>query len=116
MEMNNLYSIKVNADSFPATLKDLGSKGYNLKFRKEPAHLTCIELYRWIYPGHFDVDASFYFERTPAPDTDRMIYAISTHDGSKGILVDTCGVYADNMRREMIRKLDFRNGSEEMIR
>ena len=108
MKMDNSYSTMTGLTPFTRALADLTDRGYKQKFRKESGHLSCIELYRWINPDQFNVDESYYFEKIATPDTDRMIYAITANDGVKGILVDTCGVYADNMSLEMVQKLGIR--------
>ncbi len=108
MRIDNPYSEPFDPALFAGALADLIDKGYKQKFRREPTRLCCIELYRWINPGQFNVDESYYFEEASRPDIDRMLYAITTNDGVKGILVDACDVYADNMSLEMVQKLEVK--------
>jgi len=114
MKMHNRYNESFDPALFTGALADLIGKGYNHKFRREPTGLRCIELYRWITTDQFDVDTSYYFQETSKPDIDRMLYAITTRDGVKGILVDACDVYADNMSLEMVEKLDMKKTSRSM--
>lgn len=109
MEMNNPYSTHVALASFDRVLTDLINKGYKQQFRKEPNCLYCVEINQWIIPKLFSVDESYFFNDPSNPDGDRLLYAISTSSGIKGILVDTWGVYADNMSWEMRQKLGATN-------
>ena len=38
-------------------------------------------------------------------DDNSIVYAITSDDGLKGVLVDAYGVYANSLNEEMIRKL-----------
>jgi len=87
------------------TLNILKRKEYKLRLRREPTCLYCFELQKSITPKDFTVDESYYFEVTFNPDADRMLYAISFSQGSKGFLIDTCNVYTDNISQEMVQKL-----------
>jgi len=74
-------------------------------FNREATCLYCHQLEEWIPPENFIVDESYYFEEIESPDADRMLYAISLSQGIKGFLVDTCGVYTDNISPAMVQKL-----------
>lgn len=91
------------------TLIDLKADGYTLSFRREATCIYCIELHQWIFPEEFNVDKFYFFKRIAQPDADRMLYAISSTQGVKGILVDTWSVYTDNISIEMIEKLNYNN-------
>ena len=86
------------------TLAGLKEKGYWLMYRREATCLYCIELNWWLTPDRFNVDEQHHVENVN-PDSERTVYAISTIDGLKGFLVDTCFVYEDNISREMQHKL-----------
>jgi hypothetical protein len=86
-------------------LNELKRREYRLNFRRDATRLYCFELNQWMTPEDFTVDESYYLQETTQPDEDRMLYAISLSRGRKGFLVDTCGVYADNISAEMIKKL-----------
>ena len=91
--------------SVTTMLAELKRKKYHLKFIREATRLFCFELDQWIAPVDFTVDESYYFQEISNPDADRMLYAISLSQGAKGVLIDTCGVYADNISPEMMQKL-----------
>jgi hypothetical protein len=99
-------------------LNKLKRKGYTLKFRREATCLYCVQTHEWILPDDFMVDTYYYFEDILNPDEERMLYAISTAEGGKGFLIDTCNVYADNISPEMMSKLKLnkaRGRKEDLI-
>ena len=53
----------------------------------------------------FDVDETHRFEGMSSTDDNSVLYAISSKDGIKGLLVDAYGVYAENISEAMRRKL-----------
>lgn len=89
------------------TLAQLRNHGYNLKFRREATCLYCLELALWIFPENFSVDEYHHLAGHTNPDGERTVFAISTIDGLKGLLVDTCFVYEDNISLEMNHKLQW---------
>ncbi|MCG2615990.1 hypothetical protein LZZ85_16960 [Terrimonas sp. NA20] len=86
-------------------VSELKERNYILKFRREPGCLYCFELSQWLQPAEFSIDEAYLFDEAGSPDAARMIYAISLAGGLKGVLVDTCDVYADNMSMQMVYKL-----------
>ena len=104
--MDREYNVPLVFSSVIATLAKLKRNDYRLKFKRGATGLFCFELNEWISPDHFTVDESFYFQEISNPDVDRMLYAISLSQGVKGFLVDTCGVYAENISLEMMQKLE----------
>ena len=103
--MNSKYIEPLVFSSVIATLAQLKRKDYQLKFKRGATGIFCFELNEWISPDNFTVDESFYFEEISNPDADRMLYSISLSQGVKGFLLDTCGVYADNISHAMMQKL-----------
>jgi hypothetical protein len=93
-----------NYKSLGDAFDDLRSQGYNEIFNREQSCIFCANLYLWLGPEHFTVNESYHFEHPFTPDAGRMIYAISSIDGIKGIVIDSYGVYSDNMSREMADK------------
>jgi len=84
----------------------LGSRGYKLKFRREATCIYCIELNEWIMPEDFSIDEYYYVRDIVSPDADRVLYAISIPHERKGVLIDACNVYQDNISPAMMQKLN----------
>jgi hypothetical protein len=88
-------------------LNKVKTKDYILKFRREATCLYCFELHELIMPEDFTVDECYYFQVISNPAEDRVLYAISLSHGIKGFLVDTRGVYMDNVSLAMLHKLEL---------
>lgn len=67
--------------------------------------MECASLKIEIRPEDFKVDKTFRFEGMSSTDDNSILYAISSKDGIKGLLVDAYGVYAENISEEMRKKL-----------
>lgn len=57
----------------------------------------------------FEVDKVLRFEGMSNPDDNAILYAITTTDGKKGILVDGYGISSGQVSKEMFNKLDLKN-------
>jgi hypothetical protein len=101
--------------SISEIVADLKSRHYSLSFRREATCLHCMALNWRITPDHFTVDEYYHFEDPLRPDGDRMIYAISSTQGHRGFLVDSCFVYEDNISVEMMQKLQQATALTEAI-
>jgi hypothetical protein len=96
-----------NFGSLGDKVTELRNRGYKLKFRREATCLVCIQLNYAITPEKFNVDEFYHFEDNANTDRDRILYAISSTHGLKGILVDASFVYEDNISPEMFKKLNY---------
>lgn len=105
---NTQFTIKAAIDGLMTeALARFKKNGYTLSFRRDANGLYCNELQQWITPKGFTVDQFYYFRAVSNPDADRMLYAISLSHGAKGIMVDACLVYSDNISPEMFEKLNL---------
>ena len=89
-------------------MKDLKARGYTLDFNLKPDCIECNELELQLHPEKFMVDEFYRFEGMSSTDDSSIVYAISSEDGLKGILVDAYGIYADSLSEAMIHKLAIR--------
>ena len=87
---------------------DLKKRGYTEDFNLKPTCLECPSLKLELHPEHFTVDEFYRFEGMSNPDDNSIVYAISSKQGLKGVLVDAYGVYSDNMSEQKIKKLSFK--------
>lgn len=101
-----LQELILKSPSISETVNDLRKRGYQLMFRREATCINCIEMNYSITPDSFIVDEYYHFEDRLNPEGDRTIYAISSIQGLKGFLVDTCFVYEDNISQEMMQRLN----------
>lgn len=56
----------------------------------------------------FNVDKVLRFEGPSSPDDNAILYAITTKDGKKGVLVDGYGISSGQVSKAMLDKLDLK--------
>lgn len=56
----------------------------------------------------FEVDKVLRFEGPSNPDDNAILYAITTSNGRKGVLVDGYGISSGQVSKEMLKKLDLK--------
>ena len=95
----------MNYDTLSEAINDLKQRGYGYDFNLKPTCLECASLKIEIKPEEFKVDEIYRFEGMSSTDDNSVLYAISSKNGVKGILVDAYGVYAENISEEMRKKL-----------
>lgn len=88
-------------------INDLRSKGYVLDFNSEYDCLACREHEFKLSPAEFSIDGAFRFEDESDPENQSVLYAISSTDGLRGLMVNAFGIYADTLSNEMIEKLSI---------
>lgn len=101
-----------------ATLTDaiakLKAEGYENDFNQQGTHLECKALAKNFKPENFTITHTYRFEGMSSTDDNSVLYAIEAEDGTKGMLVDAYGVYADSLSPEMIEKfrVDYEDPDE----
>jgi hypothetical protein len=86
-------------------IEDLKKQGYTEDFNLTENALNWKAKQLQIHPEHFVVDETFRFEGMSSTDDNSILYAISSDNGVKGLLVDAYGVYSDSLSPAMIQKL-----------
>jgi hypothetical protein len=94
-----------NYDTLSEAINDLQVNDYTYDFNLKPECLECASLKIEIQPEDFKVDKIYRFEGMSSTDDNSILYAISSKDGIKGLLVDAYGIYAENISEEMRKKL-----------
>lgn len=94
-----------NYDTLSEAVTDLQNQGYTYDFNLKPECLECPSLKLKLHPEDFIVDRTYRFEGMSSTDDNSILYAISSNNGIKGLLVDAYGVYAENISEAMRRKL-----------
>ncbi len=94
-----------NYDTLSEAINDLQLRGYSYDFNLEPERLKCASLELEIHPEDFKVDKTYRFEGMSSTDGNSILYAITSKDGIKGLLVDAYGVYAENISEAMRKRL-----------
>jgi hypothetical protein len=89
-------------DTLSEATRALMKEGYVEDFNLKPECLECLTSKLQLYPEGFEVDSFYRFEGMSNPDDNSIVYAISSKNGIKGILVDAYGVYSSSLTESMI--------------
>ncbi|MGB3799987.1 MAG: phosphoribosylpyrophosphate synthetase [Lewinella sp.] len=91
-------------DTLSFAIEDLKKKGYNKDFNQKEEYLECKQNSKTYSPSDFKITHTYRFEGMSSAGDNSVLYGIETGDGTKGLLVDAYGVYADSLSEEMIEK------------
>jgi hypothetical protein len=92
-------------DTLSEAVTDLKARGYNLDFNLRE---TCIEAMhngKQLSPEEFEITEFYRFEGDSDPGDELVVYAIESHDGLKGTMVNAFGPYSNPISDAMIAKL-----------
>jgi hypothetical protein len=93
-------------DNLVDALKDLLSRGYTIDFNIRENAVVCGEAGVSLEPHEFEIDEVYRFEgMNNDPGDSTILYAISSHHGHKGVLVNAYGAYEDGVSSEIVAKL-----------
>jgi hypothetical protein len=94
-------------------MQDLQARGYSDEFAPENDHLkvTSQENLRF-RADEFKVDEFHRFEGPSDPGDEMTLYAISCHDGRKGVFVSAQGTYANEVSPELMAKFNVSDRPE----
>lgn len=85
------------------TLEKLRKEGYTEDFNIRFNSLICKKA--CLLPQDFEIDQTFRFEGNTNPSDEAILYAISSKSYNlKGVVVNSYGVYADEMTAELMNK------------
>lgn len=92
-------------DTVSQAVNDLKSRGFIEDFNLQENCIVCHD--KKFDPAEFEIMEVYRFEGETDPADEAVVYAIESHNGLKGVLVNAFGIYADAMSDEMIKKLSF---------
>lgn len=92
-------------ESLLDAINDLKANGYTSDFNLHPEWIESVPQNLKLGPAQFHIDAVHRFEGMNNPDDSSVLYAVSTPQGVKGLLIDAYGVYAESLSTEMIKRL-----------
>src|SRR6187402_669639 len=93
--------------SLSEATNDLRARGYTYDFNLMPDCIECPSLQLQLSPEKFTVDEFHRFEGMSSTDDNSIVFAISSENGLKGVLVDAYGMYANSLNQNMIKKLSI---------
>ena len=83
-------------------MNSLKEHGFNEEFIVTEKGLTSKDDQKSYRPDEIQIVDFYRFEGESSPSDSAILYAIETNDGSKGVLVDAYGVYADDIVTKFI--------------
>lgn len=96
---------RIHYTSLSEATNGLRARGYTHDLNLKPDCIECPALQLQINPERFVVDEFYRFEGMSSTDDNSIVFAISSDNGLKGVLVDAYGVYASNLNDDMIKRL-----------
>jgi hypothetical protein len=100
--------MRANYNSLSEATNGLKARGYVNDFNLKSDCIECPALQLRLSPEKFSVDEFHRFEGMSSTDDNSIVFAITSDDGLKGVLVDAYGVYASNLNDAMIKKLSIK--------
>ena len=90
-------------------LNGLKEQGYTVDFKIRENCLECLSGNYKLFHHEFEIDKSFRFEGDDSSsETSSILYAISSEKlGIKGTIINSYGIYSDDIADEMLEKLKF---------
>ncbi len=86
-------------------IEKLKNEGYTKDFNLIDEYLEDKEEKKRYTADEFEVDRVFRFEGMSNPADNSVLYAITTSNGSKGLLTDAYGAYSGQISRTILKKL-----------
>src|SRR6188472_1254486 len=87
-------------------LNKLTLEGYTEDFKAGERGLLSLQHEKIYEPGEVQVNDFFRFEGASDPADNSILYAIETHDGIKGTLVDAYGAYSDAKVNSFMKQVE----------
>jgi hypothetical protein len=94
------------------TIEQLRERGYTASFEPSPHGLRVAGRDRIYGADDLTIRDSFRFEGVSDPDDLSVLYAIEAADGTRGVLVDAFGPYADPAVAQILRDIRVRRAGE----
>lgn len=96
---NNRY------ETLSIATEELKKRGYTRDFNLLPDGIEDKAAGKVYNPANFQVDEYHRFEGISNPGDMSILFAVSTDNGVKGVLIDAYGTYEDPLKSEMLKKL-----------
>ena len=102
-----LNSQNRNYDTLSEAMNDLKTRGYTYEFDFKENNIYNNNDDKEFSTGQLKIVEVHRFEGMSNPDDNTILYAIDCADGSKGILVDAYGMYADPEKTKFMSDIEI---------
>jgi len=96
----------MNDKTLSQRMNELKKQGYTCDFNLDDDKITDKNRDSSYLPDEFNIDKLFRFEGMTNPADNSILYAITTSDDRKGLLVDGYGVTGGQVSKELQKKLN----------
>lgn len=86
-------------------LNELREQGYKCDFLLDSGKIHCKDTSETFNANELLVDRVYRFEGDSNPDDMSVIYAISSANGTKGVIIDAYGMYEDTGISEFMKNV-----------
>lgn len=90
-------------------------KGYTENFQMQPSGLFAPTNNVHYLPNEVKIDNFYRFEGASDPQDNAILYCLETHDGIKGMLIDSYGNDADEMITNFIKEVEEMHKAEAEV-
>jgi hypothetical protein len=97
---------KVEMEPSFERIEKLKKEGFTKDFMVKDGYLTFAGSPVGYKPETIKIISHYRFEGISDPSDNSIVYAIETHDGTRGILTDAYGVYADEKTNKFIMQVE----------
>ena len=97
----------ITYDTLVEALADLARRGYTSNFNCIDQCLAASDINCVLQPSEFEINEMHRFEGDSNPGDNLIVYAISSYQGHKGVLVNGYGPTAQSPWTEWVATLDY---------
>ncbi len=94
-------------DTLSEAMNKLKEKGFNYEFDFKDSHLCSVSGNCKFGSDELKIVEVHRFEGISDPQDNSILYAVEGNDGSKGLVVDAYGMYADPEKTEFMSEIEI---------
>lgn len=94
-------------DTLSEAMNKLKEKGFTYEFDFKDAHLCCASENREYGSDELKIVEVHRFEGITDPEDNSVLYAVEANDGSKGLVIDAYGMYADAEKTKFMSEVEI---------
>jgi hypothetical protein len=93
-------------ETLSEAMADLKKRGFEHDFNLRDKHIESASGKIQLSPEQFEITEVYRFEGNTDPGDELVLYAIESHGGVKGLLVNAYGPYSNTASDELVAKLN----------
>jgi hypothetical protein len=101
----------IEPTTLAGTIEELRGRGYTASFEPSTHGLRVAGREKIYRTEELTIRESYRFEGASDPDDQSVVYAIEAADGTRGVLVDAFGTYADPEIAQVLQDIRIRRAA-----